>query len=161
MAQITIDINDDDYQLIKDSGFDLSAFIGERLHKIVDFKKLSRERERRLYKAESDNGFKYVNAVYTGGNIWLFYGQLNNQEYFLTDDNGCTLILDESPENFDESLEVEWQETHTKRELLDDERVTFCNALADRLLRHHSIDDFGGITDDEIKAYKNYWPMPM
>lgn len=56
---------------------------------------------------------KTAQAVYTGGGVWLFFGELENGNYFLTDDNGCTLILDETPENLDESLEVEWQETHT------------------------------------------------
>ena len=106
--------------------------------------------------------FKNVNAVYTGGGIWLFHGQLTSGEHFLTDDEGDVLILNESPADFDESLFVEWQDAHKVRELLDEsERVTFCDRLADRLLRHNKTDDLGGITDREIKAYKNYWRKPM
>lgn len=105
---------------------------------------------------------KSVTAVYTGGNIWLFYGELANGEYFFTDDEGDVLILNESPANLDESLFVEWQDAHKVRELLDEsERVAFCDRLADRLLRHNKADDLGGITDREIKAYKNYWRQPF
>ena len=104
--------------------------------------------------------FKNVSAVYTGGNIWLFYGELSTGEHFLTDDFGFTLILDESPANFDESLYIEWQHEHTIKELMDSERVTFCDALAARILRHNKADDLGGITDEEIRTQKTYWRMP-
>lgn len=105
--------------------------------------------------------FRNVNAVYTGGGIWLFYGELSTGEHFLTDDYGFTLILDESPADFDESLYEEWQHRHTIKELVDSQRVTFCDKLANRLLRHNKADNLGGIADYEIRRYKEYWRLPM
>ena len=56
---------------------------------------------------------KTSQAIYTGGGIWLFIGELENGNYFLTDDYGCTLIFDTDPIDLDESLTDEWQEAHT------------------------------------------------
>ena len=103
--------------------------------------------------------FEKVSAAYTGGGIWLFYGLLHSGEYFLTDDYGDTLLLDESPEDFDVSLYGDWQKAHTIKELMDSERTAFCDKLADRLLRHNEADDDGGITDQEVEHYKRYWRM--
>lgn len=100
-----------------------------------------------------------ASAVYTGGNIWLFHGELDDGTYFLTDDNGCTQILDEDPSDFDESLYWEWQEEHLVRDLDDEEeRVDFCNKLLDKLL-----DDGnrGGMSEDEIRAYRKYFAEPL
>lgn len=107
---------------------------------------------------------KKASAVYTGGSIWLFYGEVGSdygKHYFLTDDDGCTLILDEDPVDFDKSLWAEWQEEHKVEELCGDARIAFCDMLSDRLLRHNKADDLGGMTDDEIKAYKKWWRIPI
>lgn len=94
-------------------------------------------------------------AVYTGGDIWLFYGELENGLYFLTDDYGCTLILDESAEDFDESLYTEWQDSHKVEELENDDRIEFVDELLDFLL-NLPYKERGCITDEEIEFYRNY-----
>lgn len=94
-------------------------------------------------------------AVYTGGNIWLFYGKLQNGLHFLTDDYGCTLILDESAEDFDESLYTEWQEAHKVEELEGDSRISFIDLLLD-FLGTLEYQKRGCITDDEINSYRKY-----
>lgn len=92
-------------------------------------------------------------AVYTGGGIWLFYGDLENSFHFLTDDNGCTLILDESAEDFDESLYTEWQEAHKIKELEGESRILFVDELLDYLLKLPYLER-GCITDEEIEHYR-------
>ena len=104
--------------------------------------------------------FKNVNAVYTGGGIWLFYGQYG-KDYFLAGDEGDVTLLDSDPSDLDESLYAEWQEKHLIAYLDGEERVTFCDKLAERLLRQVSGDHRGGITDEEIKHYKSFWRLPM
>lgn len=158
MAQVTININDEDYKLLTESGLDLSAIINNQLHKIIDFDKLLRERERRQIVTEPNRAIKYVNAVYTGGGCWLFYGQLNNQEYFQTDDFGYTMILDANPEDLDESLYTDWQSDHFVREVgTAKEQKAFLHALLDRLGRRAPIDDDGGISDEELERYRSRW----
>ena len=155
--ELSISINQSDFNKLNKYGFDFERNINEYVHEIAEQLRQQEKAQRRSKK----DIFLSANAVYTGGNIWLFYGQLKTEEYFLTDDYGDTLILNESPANFDESLYTDWQEAHKIKELFDDERISFCDSLADRLLQHDSNDDLGGICDDEIKAYKKYWPLPM
>lgn len=104
-----------------------------------------------------------ANAVYTGGNIWLFYGELDDGTYFLTDDNGCTQILSEDPSDFDESLYWEWQQAHLIRDLEDEkERVEFCNKLCDKLLDiEYGNPARGGIFDSEIEEYRQFFAEPL
>ena len=100
---------------------------------------------------------KNVNAVYTGGNIWLFYGQLEDGNYFLTDDFGATLILDTNPSNLDESTYQEWQDEHLVRELEGEEREQFCSEMLNILKSYpYGSEEKGGITDSEIDAYKDF-----
>ena len=105
-----------------------------------------------------------ASAVYTGGGIWLFHGELDDGTYFLTDDNGCTQILDEDPsKDFDESLYLEWQQAHLVRDLDDEtERVDFCNKLCDKMLDTKYGDaDRGGIFDNEIEEYRQFFSEPL
>ena len=94
-------------------------------------------------------------AVYTGGNIWLFYGSLENGNYFLTDDNGATEILDEDPSDLDESLYYEWQQAHLVKELMHEERMEFCDKLLDYIFANPDHD--GGMTEQEIKVYRGWF----
>lgn len=102
---------------------------------------------------------KTAMAEYTGGNIWLFHGRLEDGNYFLTDDNGSTEILDADPENFDESLYWEWQEAHMVKMLEGKERTAFADLLLDWLAKHP--EGRNGFTDSEINAYRNYFQLEM
>lgn len=96
---------------------------------------------------------KEANAVYTGGNIWLFYGQLEDGNYFLTDDNGCTQILNANPgDDFEEACYYEWQQKHLVGELWHEERMNFCNKLLDYIFDNPDHD--GGMDEAEINAYR-------
>ena len=99
---------------------------------------------------------KSLNAVYTGGGIWLFYGELNANSWFLADDYGCICICDANPDNLDDSLSAEWQEKHICFEVDDtNERADFLHELLYRLRNPRLLDDLGGITRIEIDHYSN------
>ena len=98
---------------------------------------------------------KTAQAVYTGGNIWLFYGSLQNGNYFLTDDNGWTLILNADPSNLDESTYCEWQDAHIIDELQHEERIKFCDQLLDWI--YSNPDHDGGMTEHEIEVYRSWF----
>lgn len=108
----------------------------------------------------ADQNFKAkeVFAVYTGGGIWLFYGTTESGEHFLTDDYGFTLILNESAADFDESLYEDWQQAHLVAELTGKSRTCFCESIIKSLLpadaKHR-----GGITDEELEFYRNYFKL--
>ena len=92
-------------------------------------------------------------AVYTGGNIWVFYGEASDGNWFLTDDYGYTLILNINPDtDWDECFYEDWQKEHLIKELEGKERTDFADELADLL---HKTDCV--ISDDEIEGYREYW----
>ena len=98
---------------------------------------------------------KKATAVYTGGGIWLFYGKLSHKKYFLMDDNGMVIILKENPKNLEESTYEEWQELHkTKHQLSCEEAKEFALDVLD-YIKHHP-DHSGGMTNTEIKIYKDW-----
>ena len=101
---------------------------------------------------------KEVSAVYTGGGIWLFHGTVEGGRFFLTDDYGFTLILDSDPSDFDVSLYEDWQQEHLVEELTGKSRQKFCERLADALISADD-DHRGGITDEEINFYRDYFKL--
>lgn len=54
-------------------------------------------------------------AVYTGGGIYIYYGKIADQLYFLADDESDeTILLDADPaEDLDEAEMPNWQKAHT------------------------------------------------
>ena len=96
---------------------------------------------------------KEAYADYTGGNIWVFHGKLEDGSYFLSDDAGWTLILDEDPSDLEISTYQDWQDSHTIRELKDPERKEF---LAELLRAVKENPDFY-MNDLEIYGYRNWW----
>ena len=95
-------------------------------------------------------------AVYTGGNIWLFYGKLQDGTYFLTDDYGSTQILDSDPSDFDVTLYQEWQDEHRLELLESEKRLSFCDSLCD-YLQTASKEERGGISSEELDGYREYF----
>lgn len=60
---------------------------------------------------------KNVTPCYTGGGIYVFTGELEDGNFFIADcpfsaEYYSLRIVNENPENLDESLEVDWQEKH-------------------------------------------------
>ena len=96
-----------------------------------------------------------VNAIYTGGNIWMFCGSLEDGNFFLTDDDGYTLILNADPNaDLEEASFPEWQDAHLVRELEGDERIQFCDEMLTKLSSYeYGSEENGGITEDEIDGY--------
>lgn len=109
----------------------------------------------------ADMNIKKIEAIYTGGGIWIFFGAVD-ENYFMMDDYGCVLILDEDPTGLEElgdAFEVDWQEKHTIRELMDEERATFQDLALDKLLEEDEATR-GPISEDEINHYRTYFKEP-
>ena len=104
---------------------------------------------------------KTLEAVYTGGGIWLFYGELKDGTFYLTDDYGCTIILNESAEDLDKSTYEDWQNEHKIKYLVGEEATAFLKELIERL----ETNNYSGacLSDSEIDHYKDYWlePSPL
>ena len=59
-----------------------------------------------------------VEAIYTGGSIWVFVGTLKDGTHFMHDDNFDTRILNEYPDpNNEDVWYEEWQHEHLVKDL--------------------------------------------
>lgn len=102
---------------------------------------------------------KTVEAIYTGGNIWLFFGRLEDGNWFMADDNGSVRIVDADPMNdLDESLMEDWQLEHLIMDLFGNERIEFCDSIIAWLRANH---DKHYMTDSEITAYEHWFREEM
>jgi hypothetical protein len=99
---------------------------------------------------------KTIKAIYTGGGIWLFCGQVDDK-FFMMDDYGCVEIFDADPlEDFDASGDPKWQKKHLVRELMSVELVKFQDKAIKKLLST-DFKERGYITDEEIDHYRTYF----
>ena len=111
------------------------------------------------------NKIKTAKAVDTGNNIWIFTGELEDGNYFLTSDLGITMILDEYPDlagEDPEALTHEWQEKHeikcsewTNKTMYCVDRIIFCEDLINYLKDHP--ESRGGMTTEWIETYSEYF----
>lgn len=89
---------------------------------------------------------KTATACYTGGGIYIYYGQLENGLYFQADDECEAINICDADTGNEEAQYLEWQELHTVEELTEDSYRAFWNAM---LL--HVIN--GGLSHDEWQNY--------
>lgn len=99
---------------------------------------------------------KAVEAVYTGGGIWVFVGELLDGSFFMHDDNYATEILSEYPDPEKEEVWFwEWQQPRIIRELdIESEGPAFQLALLEFIRRNNTQpwdDDFSYI-EKEAKS---------
>ena len=94
------------------------------------------------------NEIWFAHAVYTGGDIWVFYGKLKDGTFFLMDSDGDAMLLNADPSDFDESLYGSWQKSHLIRELTGRERTAFRDDVLDK-----AIGD-GGFTEYDAKRHR-------
>lgn len=94
-----------------------------------------------------------AHAVYTGGGIWLFYGKLEDGNFFLMDDDGGVAILNADPSDLDESLYDEWLTTHLIEELEGEELTAFQDAVLGEVVRSGD----GGFTPEDADRYHEDW----
>ena len=96
-----------------------------------------------------------VKAIYTGGSIWLFFGKIDDGNYFLTDDMGATLLLRENPgEDLESACHEDWQQENLIREISGAERRQFCLDMLQMLRSYpYGSEENGGITEGEISRY--------
>lgn len=75
---------------------------------------------------------KTATACYTGGGIYIYYGQLENGLYFFTDDDIETVYICNADTSTEEAHYLEFYDRHTVEELTDKAFVDFWN----RMLSH-------------------------
>ena len=102
---------------------------------------------------------KTVEAIYTGGNIWLFFGRLEDDNWFMADDNGSVRIVNADPMfDLDVSLMEDWQLEHLVKDLFDRERLDFCDGII-AWLRANPGKHY--MTTEEVTAYEHWFREEM
>ncbi len=75
---------------------------------------------------------KTATACYTGGNIYIYYGQLESGLYFRTFDDWDAVYICDSDTEAEKADHSEFYEVHTVEEITGDDFVIFWNTM----LRH-------------------------
>ena len=78
---------------------------------------------------------KTATACYTGGGIYIYYGQLESNLYFRTADELGTVYICNSDTEAEEADYLEFYEEHTTEEITAEEEFkTFWNAMLSHIL---------------------------
>ena len=78
----------------------------------------------------SNPKFKDVDVVYTGGNINLYFGVLQDGSYFIADDsNFFVTFVDENVMEFDDIPEMDWYDSHTTYEVPEEDGFRFMKSM--------------------------------
>lgn len=123
------------------------------------------------FKRYATQNFKAVEPIYTGGNIYIFTGQMTNDNYFIADSSFFDVrILDADPsevtwENamFKEYAmdSVKWQEEHLVKDLDPTEAVAFFRQMlkwvkANKPDGNYSLCDMTAL-EEELGTLKGDW----
>lgn len=76
--------------------------------------------------------FESVTPIYTGGNIYVYYGKLKNGNWFITSDADCWLNeVDVNPDNYDgdEIWQNVWLDKHNVKDYEPSEAKQFYKAM--------------------------------
>ena len=145
---ITISLDKEDFEALEATGYDIPMNVTRFLRDKAQTCK------RKLAQQKKDD-IKNIISACLGGGAWVFYGELMSGEYFMTDNYGDIIVLDESPKDFDKSLYNSWQEKHFIRWIEGDARNTFLRSMLDRITKNLPDDDDGGITERELEQIKH------
>lgn len=77
---------------------------------------------------------KTATAVYTGGGIYIYYGQLESGLFFRTFDDSEVIYICNSDTEAEEADHSEFYEAHTVEEITGDEFRDFWNAMLSHII---------------------------
>lgn len=77
---------------------------------------------------------KTATACYTGGGIYIYYGQLENGLYFRTWDECEAVYICDADTSSEGAEHSEFYEQHTQKELTEEEYKAFFNKILSHIL---------------------------
>lgn len=77
---------------------------------------------------------KTATACYTGGGLYIYYGQLENGLFFRAYDDWESICICDSDPEAEEAETLEFYDAHTVRELTGDDFTEFWNAILSHVL---------------------------
>lgn len=98
---------------------------------------------------------KRATAIYSGGGIYLYYGELENGNWIFGDDYqlmeiNTNPLADE--DTFDDSMFYEWQQKHLVREIPAEEYHKTLNALLDVIFKGDIVPGYGNYSLTELET---------
>ena len=94
-------------------------------------------------------------AIYSGGNIYLYYAELEDKNWIIGDGYSFIIVNASPLENadvFDESCYPEWQQTHLVKEISDDEHQGILNDIIDAIFAGKIIEGWGNFSKVELES---------
>ena len=92
-------------------------------------------------------------ACYTGGNIYIYYGQLESGLYFRTFDDSETIYICDSNTEAEEADYSEFYDSHTVEELTGDDFTEFWNTMLSHILnKGEALGEWSNYDPDDIKS---------
>ena len=96
-------------------------------------------------------------AIYSGGNIYLYYAELENKNWIFGDEYSFIIVNTnplENAETFEESSYPEWQQEHLIEEVPDGNHQEILNQIIDAILEGRLVKGWGNYSEAELKSRK-------
>lgn len=94
---------------------------------------------------------KTANACYTGGSIYVFYGELENGNYFMFDSFYEFIEVFDTEIDLEESFYSEWMDEHRVTTLTGEEAFKLCEAALNWIISNRPD---GNYSVEDIEEYK-------
>ena len=93
-------------------------------------------------------------AVYSGGNIYLYYAELENKQWIMGNDEWL-IVVDTSPiideQTFEDSGYCEWQEEHLIKYIPERHFQKVLNKILKAIFDGKSIEEYDNFSMDELQ----------
>lgn len=95
---------------------------------------------------------KTASAVYTGGNIYIYYGELESGLFFRTFDDWDVIYICDSDTESEDADHGEFYEAHTVEEITGDDYKDFWNAMLSHIIdRKPTHGRWSNYSSDDMK----------
>jgi hypothetical protein len=93
-------------------------------------------------------------AVYSGGNIYLYYAELENKQWIMGNDDWL-IVVDTSPiadgKTYEESNYYEWQEEHLVKQIHEEDFQNVLNNVLDTIFNGKSIKEYDNFSMGDLQ----------
>lgn len=93
-------------------------------------------------------------AVYSGGNIYLYYAELDNKQWIMGNDD-FLIVVDTSPladeKTYEESDYYEWQEEHLVSQIPEEEYQQTLNNIIETILDGKTIKEYDNYSIGDLQ----------
>ena len=93
-------------------------------------------------------------AVYSGGNIYLYYAEMENKQWIMGNDDWL-IVVNANPiaddETFENSGYCEWQEEHLVKQIPNEQYQDVLNKILETIFKGKTIVDYDNFSMGELE----------